>query len=166
MTTMTTMTTTWTTLMHLYLRLHVPLHVPLHWIMSFLNIQWWMCSNSTVCRQDAVVVMQFIVRGENIITTIYIIITSLPKETLHISICFPLLYITLSLTLSWNATWYNHTLLQNSHYDAKVQWIILSTAFHFPIPCYLPIHYPRPLITYLFTVYGIQHKNRNNNIGI
>ena len=126
-----------------------------------------MCSNSTVCRQDAVVVMQFIVRGENIITTIYIIITSLPKETLHISICFPLLYITLSLTLSWNATWYNHTLLQNSHYDAKVQWIILSTAFHFPIPCYLPIHYPRPLITYLFTVYGIQHnKNRNNNIGI
>ena len=122
-----------------------------------------MCSNSTVCRQDAVVVMQFIVRGENIITTIYIIITSLPKETLHISICFPLLYITLSLTLSWNATWYNHTLLQNSHYDAKVQWIILSTAFHFPIPCYLPIHYPRPLITYLFTVYGIQHKNRNNN---
>ena len=126
-----------------------------------------MCSNSTVCRQDAVVVMQFIVRGENIITTIYIIITSLPKETLHISICFPLLYITLSLTLSWNATWYNHTLLQNSHYDAKVQWIILSTTFHFPIPCYLPIHYPRPLITYLFTVYGIQHnKNRNNNIGI
>ena len=141
-------------------------HTHEHFLRRSKNIQWWMCSNSTVCRQDAVVVMQFIVRGENIITTIYIIITSLPKETLHISICFPLLYITLSLTLSWNATWYNHTLLQNSHYDAKVQWIILSTAFHFPIPCYLPIHYPRPLITYLFTVYGIQHKNRNNNIGI
>ena len=63
-------------------------HTHEHFLRRSKNIQWWMCSNSTVCRQDAVVVMQFIVRGENIITTIYIIIIKRHYTYLYAFHCY------------------------------------------------------------------------------